>query len=248
MIHLAMDDLPAWRAAELRQFAYVHLAPSLDQMAATYQQRRPASSRPSRSSLWASPPPSTCPEPPKVSTSSGAGPHGARDDPRRRQGRDRGHRLGRGGRALRRARARPSSNPMRREPGPASWPAASSRPRSSRPTTQSRGRRPVTGSHHLSQHFLFRPMRGHADGSTPVPALLDQDAAVWARCGDRGGGRLAPRPSARRGLTTETKRKQSNRTCHHDHSTDGTSSRPPPRERRSRLHGSRPARRASRSW
>lgn len=39
MIHLAMDDLPDWSAgAELRQFAYVHLAPSLDAMSRTYQQ------------------------------------------------------------------------------------------------------------------------------------------------------------------------------------------------------------------
>jgi phytoene dehydrogenase-like protein len=39
MIHLAMDGLPDWRAgAALQQFAYVHLAPSLDQMARTYQQ------------------------------------------------------------------------------------------------------------------------------------------------------------------------------------------------------------------
>lgn len=37
MLHLAMDDLPDWRAGrELRRFAYVHLAPSLRQMAAVY--------------------------------------------------------------------------------------------------------------------------------------------------------------------------------------------------------------------
>jgi phytoene dehydrogenase-like protein len=37
MIHLAMDGLPDWRAgAALQRFAYVHLAPSLDQMARTY--------------------------------------------------------------------------------------------------------------------------------------------------------------------------------------------------------------------
>ena len=37
MIHLALSDLPAWSAgAELRQFAYVHLAPSLAAMAKTY--------------------------------------------------------------------------------------------------------------------------------------------------------------------------------------------------------------------
>jgi phytoene dehydrogenase-like protein len=37
MIHFALDDLPAWAAgAELRRFAYVHLAPSLAAMARTY--------------------------------------------------------------------------------------------------------------------------------------------------------------------------------------------------------------------
>ena len=39
MIHLALDGLPDWKAGpELRSFAYVHIAPSLDQMAKTYQQ------------------------------------------------------------------------------------------------------------------------------------------------------------------------------------------------------------------
>jgi phytoene dehydrogenase-like protein len=41
----------------------------------------------------------------------------------------------------------------------------------------------VCGSHHLHQHFLFRPARGHADGSTPVPNLHLTGAAVWP-----GGG------------------------------------------------------------
>ncbi|MGO9047244.1 MAG: phytoene desaturase family protein [Xanthobacteraceae bacterium] len=37
MIHLALNALPAWSAgADLRKFAYVHLAPSLAQMARTY--------------------------------------------------------------------------------------------------------------------------------------------------------------------------------------------------------------------
>ena len=39
MIHLALDGLPDWSASEeLKTFAYVHIAPSLDQMARTYQQ------------------------------------------------------------------------------------------------------------------------------------------------------------------------------------------------------------------
>ena len=37
MIHLALDDLPQWRAGEaLRRFAYVHIAPSLEMMARVY--------------------------------------------------------------------------------------------------------------------------------------------------------------------------------------------------------------------
>jgi len=37
MIHFALNDLPAWSAgAELRRFAYVHLAPSLGALAKTY--------------------------------------------------------------------------------------------------------------------------------------------------------------------------------------------------------------------
>ncbi|MDG2404472.1 MAG: ABC transporter permease subunit, partial [Paracoccaceae bacterium] len=39
MIHLVMSDLPDWTASEdLKNFAYVHIAPSLDQMALCYQQ------------------------------------------------------------------------------------------------------------------------------------------------------------------------------------------------------------------
>ena len=39
MIHLALREPPAWRAGpELRKFAYVHIAPSLDQMARTYRE------------------------------------------------------------------------------------------------------------------------------------------------------------------------------------------------------------------
>jgi len=38
MVHLAVDALPNWRAgAELKRFAYVHLAPSLDAMSRVYQ-------------------------------------------------------------------------------------------------------------------------------------------------------------------------------------------------------------------
>ncbi|MGA0208569.1 MAG: phytoene desaturase family protein [Candidatus Nanopelagicales bacterium] len=38
MIHLALDDLPAWRADEARTFNYVHIGPYIDDMAMTYTQ------------------------------------------------------------------------------------------------------------------------------------------------------------------------------------------------------------------
>ena len=39
MIHLALRDMPPWRAgAELASFVYVHIAPTLDQMARTYRE------------------------------------------------------------------------------------------------------------------------------------------------------------------------------------------------------------------
>lgn len=45
----------------------------------------------------------------------------------------------------------------------------------------------VCGSHHLSQHFLFRPLRGHADGSTPIANLHLTGAAVWPGAGTGAG-------------------------------------------------------------
>ena len=45
----------------------------------------------------------------------------------------------------------------------------------------------VCGSHHLSQHFLFRPARGHADGSTPIANLHLTGAAVWPGAGTGAG-------------------------------------------------------------
>ncbi|OIQ83348.1 phytoene desaturase (neurosporene-forming) [mine drainage metagenome] len=38
MIHLALDDLPNWRATKAGQFNYVHIGPYVDDMALTYAQ------------------------------------------------------------------------------------------------------------------------------------------------------------------------------------------------------------------
>ncbi len=45
----------------------------------------------------------------------------------------------------------------------------------------------ICGSHHLSQHFVFRPLRGRADGSTPIRGLHLTGAAVWPGAGTGAG-------------------------------------------------------------
>jgi phytoene dehydrogenase-like protein len=45
----------------------------------------------------------------------------------------------------------------------------------------------VCGSHHLHQHFLNRPARGFADGSTPIRNLYHTGAAVWPGGGTGAG-------------------------------------------------------------
>jgi hypothetical protein len=105
--------------------------------------------------------------------------------------------------AMRRARSPQPTGPPPPPPSPtARW-------RSLRPTPPARGQRSsaphrhaveleadnpnliggdqVCGSHHLSQHFLFRPARGHADGSTPIANLHLTGAAVWPGAGTGAG-------------------------------------------------------------
>jgi phytoene dehydrogenase-like protein len=45
----------------------------------------------------------------------------------------------------------------------------------------------LCGSHHLSQHFLFRPAPGRADGSTGLRNLHLTGAAVWPGAGTGAG-------------------------------------------------------------
>lgn len=189
MIHLAMDGLPDWRAGEqLRLYAYVHLAPSMDQMAQTYAQAQ-AGLLPDEPILVVGQPtafdPSRAPE----------GKHVLWVQVRMAPGTIAGDAKG--------------------EIAATDWGEAAE-PFADRalaileahaPGTRSKilGRRIVTpveleaenpnlvggdqvcGSHHLSQHFLFRPARGHADGSTPVTNLHLTGAAVWPGAGTGAG-------------------------------------------------------------
>lgn len=185
MIHLALSDLPDWKAgAALRGYAYVHIAPSLDQMARTYSQ--------AQAGLLPDEPILVVGQPTVVDASRApAGKHTLWVQ----------------------VRMAPAviAGDAKGQIGARDWDAAAG-PFAERvldileahaPGTRAKivGQRIVTplelqaenpnlvggdqvcGSHHLSQHFLFRPMRGHADGSTPLAGLHMTGAAVWPGAG-----------------------------------------------------------------
>lgn len=189
MIHLALDGLPDWAAgAALQQFAYVHLAPDLDQMARTYAQ--------AQAGLLPDEPVLVCGQPTGQDASRApAGRHILWLQVRMVPGTIRGDAGG----------TIPATD----------WPGAAG-PMADRaldildryaPGIRARilARRIVTpaemeaenpnlvggdqicGSHHLSQHFLFRPARGHADGSTALKGLHLTGAAVWPGAGTGAG-------------------------------------------------------------
>ena len=189
MIHLALDGLPDWRASEaLKGFAYVHLAPSLDQMARTYAQAQ-AGLLPDEPILVVGQP--TVFDPSRAH----AGKHVLWVQ----------------------VRMAPSIivGDVKGEITASNWNEAAE-PFTSRalaileahaPGTRAKilGQRIVTpaeleadnpnlvggdqvcGSHHLAQHFVFRPARGHADGSTPITNLHLTGAAVWPGAGTGAG-------------------------------------------------------------
>jgi phytoene dehydrogenase-like protein len=188
MIHLAMDGLPAWRDPALATYAYVHLAPSLDQMARTYAQAK-AGLLPDEPVVVVGQPtvfdPTRAPE----------GKHVLWLQVRMAPGTIKGDAKGEitatdwtdaaepfAERALHILEAyAPGSRARilaRRIVSPAELEADN-------PNLV--GGDQLCGSHHLAQHFLFRPVRGHADGSTPVKNLHLTGAAVWPGAGTGAG-------------------------------------------------------------
>lgn len=188
MIHLAMDGLPTWPDKALQTYAYVHLAPSLDQMARTYAQ--------ASAGLLPDEPVIVVGQPTAFDASRApVGKHVLWLQVRMAPGIIRGDSKG--------------------EITATDWSSAA-KPFASRaisilesyaPGTRARilGQRIVPpteleadnpnlvggdqlcGSHHLAQNFLFRPARGHADGSTPVNNLHLTGAAVWPGAGTGAG-------------------------------------------------------------
>jgi len=184
-----MSGLPDWAAGpELQRFAYVHLAPSMDQMARTYAQAQ-AGLLPDEPIVVVGQP--TVADP----TRAPEGKHVLWLQVRMAPGTIRGDATG--------------------EIGATDW-AEAAVPFADRalallehhaPGTRAKilGQRIVTpaeleaenpnlvggdqicGSHHLAQHFLFRPLRGRADGSTPITGLHLTGAAVWPGAGTGAG-------------------------------------------------------------
>ncbi len=189
MIHLAMESLPDWAAgAELKRFAYVHLAASLDQMARTYAQAKagllpdepvvvvgqPTAVDPSRAPkgkhiLWLQVrmAPGTIRGDAKGEIAARDWAEAAEPFAARALGILERHAPG----TARKIIARRIVSPLELE--------------AENPNLV--GGDQLCGSHHLSQHFLFRPARGHADGATPIRNLHLTGAAVWPGAGTGAG-------------------------------------------------------------
>jgi phytoene dehydrogenase-like protein len=189
MVHLAMSDLPDWSAgAELKRFAYVHLAPDLDMMARAYSEAM-AGLLPSEPVLVCGQPtaidPSRAPEgqhvlwvqvrvlPARI-LGDAAGKIMAREwDAAKEAYADRvldiieGYAPGTKARILARYVESPADL-ERRNPNLA-------------------GGDQLGGSHHLSQNFLFRPMPGWARYKTPVKDLYMIGASTWPGAGTGAG-------------------------------------------------------------
>ncbi|GLS87038.1 dehydrogenase [Cypionkella aquatica] len=185
MLHLALSDLPEWAAgSQLKSFAYVHLAPSLDQMARTYQQAK-AGLLPDEPVLVVGQPttvdPSRAPE----------GKHTLWVQIRMAPAEIKGDAKGEISAKTWDEAAAPFAQRAfdileRYAPGTqakilAKRIVAPTELESDNPNLV--GGDQVCGSHHLAQNFLFRPLRGHADGSTPIQNLHLTGAAVWPGAG-----------------------------------------------------------------
>lgn len=189
MIHLALDALPQWRGGtELQQYAYVHIAPSMDAMATTYCQAM-AGQLPSEPALVVGQPtaidPSRAPEGkhvlwiqvrvvPAEIRGDAAGLIGDRDwDSVKEQYAERvldiieRHAPGLRSQIL----ARHVLSPLDLE----------------RDNPNLVGGDSLAGSHHTDQFFCFRPAFGLSRWRTPVAQLYMVGASTWPGAGTGAG-------------------------------------------------------------
>ncbi|QBF30510.1 NAD(P)/FAD-dependent oxidoreductase [Thalassococcus sp. S3] len=188
MIHLALDALPNWRAAELKKFAYVHLAPSLEQMARTYAQAK-AGKLPDEPVI-------VCGQPTVVDPSRApAGKHVLWLQVRMVPGQIKGDAKGEIDALTWADAAEPFANrvldiveryaPGLRDSILGQHVVTPDMLEADNPNLV--GGDQVCGSHHLHQHFLNRPVRGFADGRTAIRNLYHTGAAVWPGGGTGAG-------------------------------------------------------------
>ncbi len=185
MLHLALSGLPDWKAGnDLQSFAYVHIAPSLDQMARTYQQAQ-AGLLPDEPILVVGQPTSV--DPSRAPT----GQHTLWVQIRMAPGEIKGDAKGEIAAKDWTQAAEPfAQRALDILESYAPGTQAKILKRRVVPPTELEADNPnlvggdqICGSHHLAQNFLFRPVRGHADGSTPIQNLHLTGAAVWPGAG-----------------------------------------------------------------
>lgn len=188
MIHLALSDLPNWQAAALRKFAYVHIGPRLDDLSRTYQQ--------AMAGLLPDAPVLVVGQPTVFDASRAPeGKHTlwvqVRCLPAEIRGDAAGQIQGRQWADIKEAYAdRVIAQIEQYAPGLAGQilgrhVVSPLDLEAENPNLV--GGDQVCGSHHLSQNFLFRPVRGFADGHTPVKGLYMVGAAVWPGGGTGAG-------------------------------------------------------------
>lgn len=199
MIHVAANSLPDWSAgAELKKFAYIHLAPSLDQMARTYQQ--------AKAGLLPDEPVIVVGQPTAIDPSRAPdGKHVLWLQVRMAPGRIKGDAKGEIAATDWAGATEPFAERVlsiveRYAPGfkasiIASRFVSPAELEADNPNLVEGDQ--LGGSHHLAQHFLFRPTRGHADGSTALKDLYLTGASVWPGAGTgAGAGHLLARKLA----------------------------------------------------
>ena len=189
MIHLALKALPAWRAsAELQRFAYVHVAPSLDQMARTYREAM-AGLLPAEPVLVVGQPSAVDP------TRAPPGQHvlwvQVRVLPAEVKGDAAGELAAGPWDALKEAYAdRAMALLERHAPGLGAQVLGRcvlSPADLERENPNLIGGDSLSGSHHLDQFFLFRPAFGHSRWRTPIERLYMVGASTWPGAGTGAG-------------------------------------------------------------
>jgi phytoene dehydrogenase-like protein len=189
MIHLALDGLPDWRAGEeLKRFAYVHVAPDLEMMSRVYAE--------AAGGLLPSEPALVVGQPTAIDPSRApVGKHvlwvQVRVLPAEFHADAAGHITARTWDDAKEAYAERVLDVLERyAPGLRSKVLARA---IFSPTDLERenpnliGGDNLSGSHHLDQNFVFRPVAGYSRYSTPVRSLYMCGASTWPGAGTGAG-------------------------------------------------------------